>query len=135
MVQEKNINQSVPNYIFFMCMQKRDVDPRAAHIFARKEVEDLPWECLLLLRVGSIIQAGVSWGALGAPVLPPLPALSSPLPSPGSGFWEAGDRGRSRYGCRQGVLLAPTLQLLPASLSSTFLRPSPGPSCPLLCST
>ena len=64
MVQEKNINQSVPNYIFFMCMQKRDVDPRAAHIFARKEVEDLPWECLLLLRVGSIIQAG--WHTVGS---------------------------------------------------------------------
>lgn len=26
MVQEKNINQSVPNYIYFMCMQKRDMD-------------------------------------------------------------------------------------------------------------
>lgn len=47
-----------------------------------------------------------------------------------SGKLAACDGGRSRGGCRQGVLLAPTLQLLPASLSSAFLRPSPGSSCP-----
>lgn len=102
---------------------------------------------------GHLPGVGVSWDALGSSSPPTAtsalscPALSSaPGPSTilactggrASSPWAAVsgkpvmcDRGRSRGGCRQGVLLVSTLQLLPALLSSAFLQPGPSSSWPL----
>lgn len=81
---------------------------------------------------------------LPSPVLPPAqhqappPSLRARAGERVSSPWAAVsgkpvmcDRGRSRGGCRQGVLLVSTLQLLPALLSSAFLQPGPNSSWPL----